>query len=108
MTAITENQWIHAIYNLADVGYLDPVHIAYSTEKKMIDALRTYNQTANNKFITGLIDCYDESGTLSEKQWYYLVRMYLKLDEVMIDLRDTGKAVDNQRQLAINSFKKVN
>jgi antitoxin component YwqK of YwqJK toxin-antitoxin module len=86
MTPITNNQWIEAVYKTCKEAYLDPVYISFSLEKQMTQALRDYNQIANNKFIAGLIEAYDENGTLSEKQWYYLVRMYLKLDEVVDEL----------------------
>ena len=87
MHSITTNQWIEAVYKISsDKQFLDPVLITYSSERMMITALEEFNQTENNKFISGLLDAYNEAGTLSEKQWYYLVRMYLKLDSVAQEL----------------------
>lgn len=106
MNPINLNDKLSALYDTAgSTAQVDPVNITYSEEQVMIDALTSYNQTHKNPFIQGLLGYHHEHGTLSEKQWYYLIRMYLKLDHVAYHSPPPLPVVNNKLKAMLREIK---
>lgn len=63
-------------------GSIDPVDISLELEKYIMECLDEYNISRGNLFLDSLLEIYRETGTLSERQWFHIIRFWLRLFDI--------------------------